>query len=113
MWSRPNTAAKRSIRSTASGTSQFWRRSPGGELEGPAVVPREFGPYGGQLLAADENNGAVHAIDSGGNITYNVFVWSGAEGVVVIPPALCSFCSGGSFFQSIENFNAIYQYPPT
>src|SRR5207302_1624324 len=83
------------------------------ELEGPAVVPREFGPYGGQILAADENNGAVHAIDSGGNITYNVFDWSGAEGVVVIPSVPCaSFCSGGSFFQSIENFNAIYQYPP-
>src|SRR5438876_41476 len=60
------------------------------ELEGPAVVPREFGPYGGQILAADENNGAVHAIDSGGNITYNVFDWSGAEGVVVIPSVPCA-----------------------
>ena len=35
----------------------------GTELEGPAVVPLSFGPLGGQILAADENNGAVHAID--------------------------------------------------
>ena len=86
----------------------------GTQLEGPAVVPMSFGPLGGQILAADENNGAVHAIDyhSGHTVTYDVFDWDGAESVVVIPSVPCAFCSGGAFFQAIENFNAIYQYPP-
>jgi hypothetical protein len=87
----------------------------GTELEGPAVVPLSFGPLGGQILAADENSGAVHAIASDGTVTYDVFDWSGAEAVVVIPsPTPCAFLdSNGAFFQSIENFNAIYKYPPT
>jgi len=88
-------------------------------LEGPAVVPLSFGPLGGQILAADENNGAIHAIDNTGNVTYDVFDWSGAESVIVIPPVLCSFrpspacpSPAGAFFQSIDKFNAIYHYPP-
>ena len=85
------------------------------ELEGPPVVPLSFRPLGGQLLAADENNGQIHAIgyDPNHTVTYDVFDWSVAESVVVIPSALCAFCSSGAFFQSIENFNAIYQYPPS
>ena len=84
----------------------------GTQLEGPAVPPPSFGPLGGQILAADENHGKVHAIASDGTVTYNVFDWFGAEAVHVIPPAPCTFCSGGSFFQAIENFGSIYQYAP-
>jgi hypothetical protein len=84
----------------------------GTQLEGPAVAPPSFGPFGGQILAADENNGQIHAIASDGTVTLDAFDWYGAEGVVVIPSAPCTFCSGGSFFQAIENFNAIYQYAP-
>ncbi len=86
----------------------------GSELEGPAVAPANFGPLSGQILAADEDHGQVHAIDNTGNVTYGVFSLYGAEGVVVIPSNPCSFCSGGSsFFQAIENLDAIYQYPLT
>ncbi len=102
----------------SSGTPAHIADVNGGEIEGPAVVPLSFGPppgenrYGGQILVADEDLGQVHAISNTGNITYGVFSWDGAEGVVVIPSNPCSFCSGGSsFFQSILNLNAIYQYP--
>ena len=83
-------------------------------IEGPAVVPKlTFGPYSGQILVADENNGQVHAISNTGTVTYDVFDWFGAEAVHVIPSVPCTFCSGGSFFQAIEDVNTVYQYPPT
>jgi hypothetical protein len=52
---------------------------------------------------------------SGGKVTYDVFDWFGAEGVVVIPPAAaqCANCSGGSLFQAAENSNTLYKYPVT
>ena len=85
-------------------------------LEGPAIPPLSFGPYGGQILVADEFSGSVHAIDNTGNVTYDVFSNYGAEGVLVIPSDPCTFCSGvGALFQAIPNFqtNNIYQYPLT
>jgi len=82
-------------------------------IEGPAVPPLSFGPLGGQILVADEYNGRVHAIANDGTVTLDVFDWYGAESVQVIPSAQCTHCGGGAFFQAIENFNAIYQYPPT
>jgi hypothetical protein len=85
-----------------------------GEIEGPAIPPLSFGPLGGQILVADEDFGQVHAISTTGNVTYGVFSWDGAEGVVVIPSNPCTYCSGGSaFFQVIEDLNAINQYPLT
>ena len=64
--------------------------SGGGSLEGPAVVPLSFGPFGGQILVADDVNGQVHAIKNDGTVTLNVFNWVspdwlGAESVQVIP----------------------------
>jgi len=64
-------------------------------IEGPAIPPLSFGPYGGQILVADENDGQVHAIASDGTVTLDVFDWHGTEGVIVIPSALCTFCSSG------------------
>ena len=81
-------------------------------LEGPAVVPLSFGPFGGQILVADEAAGKVHAIKNTGAVTYDAFDWYGAEAVKVIPTTQSTFCSGGAFFQAIENFNTIYQYAP-
>ena len=62
----------------------------GGSTEGPAVVPLSFGPFGGQILVADDVNGQVHAIKNDGTVTLNVFNWVspdwlGAESVQVIP----------------------------
>jgi hypothetical protein len=41
----------------------------GGSTEGPAVVPLSFGPFGGQILVADDVNGQVHAIKNDGTVT--------------------------------------------
>src|ERR1051325_7141333 len=87
----------------------FHSAGPIGEIENPAVVPRGFGPFGDQLWVSDEDYpntsttvpGALHAMDSNGNVTLDVVEWHGAEGVHVIPPNPCTFCSGGEFFQAI------------
>ena len=93
-------------------------------IENPAVVPRGFGPFGGQLWVSDEDYpdtistvpGAIHAIDSGGNVTLDVVEWQGAEQVLVIPDNPCTFCSGGALFQAItlneQGPYGIYQYFP-
>ena len=85
----------------------------GTQLEGPVVAPLSFGLLGGQIWVADENDAAVHAIKSDGTITFGVVGWPAPEGLQVIPSVPCAFCSGGAFFQAIENFNAVFQYPPT
>jgi hypothetical protein len=86
-------------------------------IKGPAVVPAMFGTYSGQLLVADDLNDAVHAIDSTGQVTPNVFTWAGAGAVVIVPSATCTLCSNnpnhGVYYQAIENLNAIYQYQST
>ena len=98
----------------SSGSASHIADVNGGEIEGPAIPPASFGALGGQILVADEDLGQVHAISNAGNVTYGVFSWGGAEGVVVIPSNPCTFCSSGSsLFQAIENFDAIYQYPAT
>jgi hypothetical protein len=82
------------------------------EMEGPAIPPLSFGRLGGQILVADEENGAVHAIGSNGIVTPYVFNWDGAEAVVVIPSGACKFCNDdagpGAYFQVIQNSGAIY-----
>src|SRR4029077_9793479 len=85
----------------------------GGTAEGPAVVPSDFGPYGGQIWVADDTNSTVNAIAPDGTVTYDVVIVFSAEGVHVIPSTPCAYCSGGAFFQAIEDSNSIYQYPPT
>lgn len=75
--------------------------------ESPVVAPSAFGTYGGQILVSDEINGVVHAIDSGGTVTPNVFTWSGAETLRFVPnPVL-------PFFLASEIGGTIYKYPST
>jgi hypothetical protein len=90
----------------------------GGSLEGPAVAPLSFGPLGGQILAADDINGQVHAIKNDGTVTLNAFNWSppdwiGAESVHVIPSGPCANCSGGAYFEAVFDTNTIFKYPLT
>ena len=91
-------------------------------IEGPAIPPLSFGPLGGQILVADDENGQVYAIDNLGNVTYNAFNWTapvgkGAENVNVIPDAPCTFgCTAGgpgAFFQMLESADSIIYYGPT
>ena len=85
------------------------------DYEGPAVAPMSFGTYAGQLLVADEDNGVVHAIASGGpenpgTVTPNVFHFFGAEGVVVIPDTPCSFGSSNAVLLSaLQQQNSIFK----
>jgi hypothetical protein len=73
-------------------------------IENLTVVPRSFGPFGGQVWVADEDfpdtvstvPGALHAIDSSGNVTLDIVEWHGAEDIVVIPQAPCTFCQNGA-----------------
>src|SRR5207248_3021 len=44
-----------------------------GNYEGPVVAPANFGPYSGQILVANEDNGQVHAIKNDGTVTVGVF----------------------------------------
>src|SRR5438093_9939154 len=83
----------------------------GGEIEGPAVVPPGFGPHGGEIWVADEDGSAVHAIKNDGTVTLNILSHVTAEGVFVIPPVPCTFCSGGAFFQALQDVGQIWQYP--
>jgi hypothetical protein len=86
--------------------------STGTTIEGPAVVPPGFGPHGGQIWVADENNSQVHAIRNDGTVTLNLLSHVTAEGVHVIPSPPCTFCSGGTFFQAEQQlFKLVWQYP--
>jgi hypothetical protein len=104
----------------------------GGSTEGPAIaptpgpggVPPGFGPLGGQILVADDENGQVHAIDyhAGHAVTLNVFNWVspdwlGAESINVIPNTPCANCSEGAYFQAIFDGglhpNTIIKFPLT
>ena len=97
------------------GTVTMIANDPSTHPEGPVVAPLSFGVYGGQIWVADENNSQVHAISNTGTVTFGVVGWFAAEGMQVIPPAPCMYCSGGAFFQAIVNFPSgnVYQYPPT
>jgi cell division septation protein DedD len=90
------------------------------ENEGPAVAPLSFGPFGGQILATNDND-AVNAIRNDGFVTLNAFflgAGTGPESVQVIPQTLCQYCgSNGAFFQAAEagsfgSFPGLYEYFP-
>ena len=85
--------------------------STGGMIEGPAVVPPGFGPHGGEIWVADEGASAVHAIKNDGTVTLNILSHVAAEGVFVIPAVPCTFCSGGAFFQALQDVGQVWQYP--
>jgi hypothetical protein len=86
-------------------------------LEGPAVVPVGFGPHGGEIWAADEENNAIHAVKNndptGGNccgytVTLNILSHVSAEGVFVIPSPPSSF-----FLAEQQDTQKVYEYPPS
>ena len=84
-----------------------------GEIESPAVVPPLFGPHGGEIWVADEENSQIHAIGPPPTytVTQNIITHANAEGVFVIPSPACTFCSG-AFFQAEQQLNQlVWQYP--
>ena len=86
------------------------------EIEGPGIPPTTFGPFGGQILIADETSGRIFAVSNTGVVTPNALgvFWPAAEGVVVIPDTVCTFgCATGGFFNAYEGPDQVIQYPPS
>jgi len=53
-------------------------------IGGPAVAPKSFGPFGGQVIIAEKVKGSIVAVSPSGNVTY-VANWSKAN-AVAFPP---------------------------
>ena len=92
---------------------------PGGgaEVEGPAVVPPGFGPHGGEIWMADEENGHIHAVRNNDPTGYlhrflNILTHVQAEGVYVIPNPPCTFCGNFAFGLAEQQMNQfVWLYP--
>src|SRR5439155_295089 len=64
-----------------------------------------------RYVLVDEGASAVHAIKNDGTVTLNILSHVAAEGVFVIPSVPCTFCSGGAFFQALQDVGQVWQYP--
>jgi len=93
-----------------------------GVAEGAAVVPPGFGPHGGEIWAADEQNNSIHAIKNNGGgvytVTQNILPHVSAERVLVIPSPPCAFCDTApgpsAFFQAEQQMTQqVWRYPLT
>ncbi len=72
-------------------------------IEGPAVAPSAFAPFGGQLLVASETTNAVYPVSpSTSSVVSIVASVPTAEIVNFIPATQCNFAaSGGAYFTAI------------
>jgi hypothetical protein len=86
-----------------------------GLLEGPAVVPQSFGPHGGEIWVADEQNGFIHTIGPPPTytVTLNFLKHPTAEGVYVIPSSNnAAICTNFAFFTAEQQlFQLVWAYP--
>src|SRR6476659_5200094 len=85
-------------------------------IEGPAVLPKSFGPLGGQIMVADDQHHQLYTIDNLGNVNYNPFgfpdgTFLGAEQVLVIPEFPCTYCGDRAFFTASALNDHIVSYP--
>src|SRR4029077_4800896 len=85
-------------------------------IEGPAVLPASFGPLGGQIMVADDQNSNLYTIENTGFVNYFPFggtpgSFTGAEQVLVIPQAPCVFCGERAFFSASAVDDNIISYP--
>ena len=90
--------------------------SGGGLSEGATVVPPGFGPHGGELWVADEDNNAIHTMTNAGTVTLNILPHISAERVIDIPSPICTYCDspapGSAFFQAEQQLNQlVWRYP--
>jgi hypothetical protein len=85
----------------------------GGVVEGPAVVPPGFGPHGGEIWAADEDNSAVHTVGLPPTytVTQNVLSHFNAEGVYVIPSTPCTYCGNAFYLAEQQQNQFVWAYP--
>jgi hypothetical protein len=90
--------------------------SGGGLLEGPAVVPPTFGPHGGEIWLADEDNHAIHTVGVPPTytVTLNFLHHQFAEGVYYVPNTVVFAGTPGSLYLAEQQmFQLIWQYPLT
>ena len=81
-------------------------------------MPLSFGPIlGGQILVGDDQYNQVYAIKNDGTVTYNPLgsptraVFSGAEGVFVVPRFRAPTARDRAFFQASAANDGITSYP--
>ncbi|HLK33650.1 MAG TPA: hypothetical protein VKT29_11210, partial [Terriglobales bacterium] len=84
-------------------------------VEGPAVAPSNFAPYGGQLMVAAEDANQVYAVTPAGGVN-TVGSWVGSEYVNFVPSASCEYStSGGGYFTVTypdpSGNTGIYKFP--
>ncbi|MDB4894858.1 MAG: hypothetical protein JWN15_1120 [Firmicutes bacterium] len=100
-------------RITSAGVATMVKQLPAGVMiEGPAVAPNSFAPYGGWVLVGSENTSRVYAISPSGTVAIAAD-WPSAESIHVIPDNACSFgTSGGSFFSANYPYGLV-RFPTT
>jgi hypothetical protein len=80
-------------------------------LEAPSVLPSQWGPYSGDLMAVSDQSNAVYIVTPSGGVTLTLQV-TGAEATAVIPPSPCNF-GGSSYFASFYGTTTVEGYPPS
>jgi plastocyanin len=66
-------------------------------IEGPAVAPESFGPYGGDILVAGEGHNEVYAVAPNGTVQA-IAPFFVAEHVNIVPNTLCTFGNTGAAY---------------
>jgi hypothetical protein len=86
----------------------------GHQIEGPAIAPLTFSPFGGQVLLANKPDAAVFAVSAGGTVSTAATTPHDTEQVLFVPPVVCEFGdSGGAMFTAMEDMNGILRFPAT
>jgi hypothetical protein len=80
-------------------------------IEGPAVVPAELGPHGGEIWVAAETAGTVYSVSASGTVSAIVSDLPGAENVTVIPAAPAELGSSGGAYFAADFPVRIVRYP--
>ncbi len=88
-------------------------------LKDQLVLPSSFGPLGGQIMVADDQQHQLYTIDNASppNVNYNPFgfpdgTFFGAEQILVIPEFPCTYCGDDhAFFTASAVNDTITSYP--
>jgi cupredoxin-like protein len=82
----------------------------GSMIEGPAVAPDSFGPYGGDVLLAGEGKSEVWAMAPNGTFR-GIAAFHNAEHINMVPTNLCTFgTTGGAYAVSDYADNGVVLY---
>jgi outer membrane protein assembly factor BamB len=83
----------------------------GVQIEGPAVAPAAFAPFGGDVLLATKFDNEVLAVAPDGTVSQPVALDHDAEQIVPVPPSRCDTFGGGAWFLASEEGAEILRFP--